>query len=223
MVDYGLMMLLQVFQILIIMPTMHQAHKVVKNNERYLNNYYFQMCWFVLLDIVCDRQGAPNHSSKGLPATSIYGANEFLASYRYSLGASHLSSAAPNSTITSNLSENITKVPQYSSSAEVCKASSETYTTNSIPTNDSNEGVHPNMTQYYKHWIWSRNLFCPQLANSNYLYSNGNPLLSHTLHNNNFNSHNNNAESLNSNSPGQITEINSDDSLESQENDKVNV
>lgn len=175
------------------------------------------------LDIICDRQGTPNHSSKALPTSSMYGTNEFLASYRYSIGSSHLSSAVPNSTITSNLTDNLTKVAQYSSSAaEECKASSETYTTNSIPTNNSNVVVHPNMTQYYKHWIWSRNLFCPQLTNSNYLYSNGNPLLSHTLHNNNFNSHNNNAESLNSNSPGQITEINSDDSLESQENDKVN-
>ncbi|CAH1711679.1 unnamed protein product [Chironomus riparius] len=173
-------------------------------------------------DIVRDRQIAPNHSSKTLPTSPIYGANEFLASYRYSLGSNHLASTLPNSTITSNLSENSTKLVQYASSAESCKASSESYNTSSIPTNDSNEMVHPSMTQYYKHWIWSRNLFCPQLANSNYSYSNGNQLLSHNLHNNNFNSHNNNnSESLNSNSPGQITEINSDDSLESQENDKV--
>ncbi|XP_070496580.1 paired box pox-neuro protein [Chironomus tepperi] len=171
-------------------------------------------------DIICDRQIAPTHNSKALPTSSMYGASEFLASYRYSLGANHLSATVSNSTITSNLTDNLTKVPQYSSSVEACKVSSETFTTNSIPTNDVNEGVHTNMTQYYKHWIWSRNLFCPQLTNSNYLYSNGNPLLSQNLQSNNFNSYNNNAESINSNSPGQTTEINSDDSLESQENEK---
>lgn len=140
------------------------------------------------------------------------------------MGTSPLSSTIPNSTITSSISDNSTKVQQYSSSTESSNASSGAYTTNSIPTNDANDVVHPNMSQYYKHWIWSRNLFCPQLTNSNYLYSSGNPLLSQTIHNKNLNSHNNNnnnAESLNSNSPGQITEINSDDSLESQENDKV--
>lgn len=76
--------------------------------------------------------------------------------------------------------------------------------------------MHP-----YKHWIWSRNLFYPHLTNNNHLsalYANhagafsGSELSS---------SMSNKTESLNSNSPAQVTEINSDDSLDSHDTDKV--
>lgn len=74
------------------------------------------------------------------------------------------------------------------------------------------------MHSFPKHWIWSRNLFYPSIANStsylSYLNSN-NPSVSSI----NLTDSSVKTESLNSNSPVQMTEINSDDSsIDNQDN-----
>lgn len=168
----------------------------------------------MLLTDANDRHLSTPQNSKALSSPSVYaGGHEFLSTYRYTLGSSNM--PCLSATVTSNVIEAQTKDMQYPSSIMNCKISPESYATSA--TND-NSPLHPNMSQYYKHWIWSRNLFCPQLSNANYIYSNGNAFLSSSLNNN---SNNNDSNSNLNHSPGHITEINSDDSTESSEHDQV--
>lgn len=120
-----------------------------------------------------------------------------MSSYRFSLGANYSSSNEPNATVTSNIN-----LPDKSTSID----SSLSYTTQPPSTTTSST-----MHSFPKHWIWSRNLFYPNIANSSsYLsYLNGNTSISST--NLSDQPLNTKTESLNSNSPAQITEINSDD------------
>lgn len=125
--------------------------------------------------------------------------NDYLSSYRFSLGANYSSSNESNATVTSNLNP-----PEKPTSAS---DSSVSYTTQPTSTTTSSATMH----SFPKHWVWSRNLFYPNIANSSsYLsYLNGNSsIMTTNLSDQQINTK---TESLNSNSPAQITEINSDD------------
>ncbi|KAG5675690.1 hypothetical protein PVAND_005574 [Polypedilum vanderplanki] len=141
---------------------------------------------------------------------TIYGTNDFLNSYKYSLGVNY-SSTSSNATITSNIVDSAQKLVQFPTSPIPCKIP-ENYasTTMSGSSNNSNcnNNINNSTSLYYKHWIWrSRNIFYPQLAHLS-SYPDMSPPSNKT-------------ESTNSNSPAQIAEINSDDSLDSHDNEKL--
>jgi hypothetical protein len=123
------------------------------------------------------------------------------------------------------------------SSIPTCKVPVDSYGSPSMTTNAQQQQNHPSIMSpstsvarpsfehihpyLPKHWIWSRNLFYPHLTNNNHLsalYANhGGAFSGSEL----SSSMSNKTESLNSNSPAQVTEINSDDSLDSHDTDKV--
>jgi hypothetical protein len=132
-----------------------------------------------------------------------------------------------NSTITSN---NIAMDLKYPATTIACKVPPESYAT--TPAANSQNPISPiapstssrpfeHMPSYIpKHWLWSRNLFYPHLANGGHLlYSNNNGAFSGSDLSSPRGS--TKTESLNSNSPAQITEINSDDSLDGHDLEKV--
>jgi hypothetical protein len=148
--------------------------------------------------------------------------NEVFNPYRY---MTNPHSSPINSTITSN---NIAMDLKYPSTTISCKAPPESYatsmTSNSQPPPIPSTSVarpFEHMPAYMpKHWIWSRNLFYPHLANgSHLLYSNSSGAFSGSDLSSPRGS--TKTESLNSNSPAQITEINSDDSLDGHDREKV--
>lgn len=122
-----------------------------------------------------------------------------------------------NSTITSNNIASICKVPPESYATSPTANSQQPLT---APSTSSRQFEH--MPSYIpKHWIWSRNLFYPHLANGGHLlYSNNNGAFSGSDLSSPRGS--TKTESLNSNSPAQITEVNSDDSLDGHDLEKVN-
>lgn len=140
----------------------------------------------------------------------MYGSSEFLNSYRYSIAAGQ-SCTNLNATVTSNGIE-AHKHSHYSIPPSIpltIHPTTEQPTTTTTLTNS-----HPNLNTFPKHWMWNRNIFYSNIANStNYLsYLNAN----NALNLSDLSSLSNRSESLNSSSPAQITEINSDDSLDSQ-------
>jgi hypothetical protein len=138
---------------------------------------------------------------------AIYG-NDFLNSYKYSLGVNYPTSASSNATVTSSLVDSAQKLVQFPPSPIPCKIP-ENYAASAMAANNSACNINNTTSLYYKHWIWrSRNIFYPQLAHLSY------PDMSPPS---------NKTESTNSNSPAQIAEINSDDSLDSHDNEKVRV
>lgn len=127
---------------------------------------------------------------------STYSTNDYLSSYRFSLGPNYSSSNEPNATVTSNL--NLSDKPSNG-------------TDSSVPHPLSTMTSSGTMHSFPKHWIWSRNLFYnPNIANStSYLsYLNGNNSSTSNISDQPIYTK---TESINSNSPAQITEINSDD------------
>lgn len=145
------------------------------------------------------------------------------------MGNSH--SSPVNSTITSM---DLKSAVQYPSAPIPCKLPPESYATAHTTNSQTSSTITPstssslnrpfdNMPSYIpKHWIWSRNLFYPHLSSNNHL---------HTLYSNSSGAFSGSdlssprgstkTESLNSNSPAQITEINSDDSLDGDDAEKV--
>jgi hypothetical protein len=175
---------------------------------------FFQQFFSLITDRILENNSYP-HGSKAMPMYSA----EYLSPYRYSLGATHLNS--PNATVTSNSnavdsqSLHIPDTPNpYTTQAPSLPP------TPSLASSSSPSSMHPNLSSFSKHWIWSRNIFYPNFANSaSYLsYLNGNAALSTSSSDLPSISK---SESLNSNSPAQINEINSDDSTDNQ--DVVNV
>lgn len=179
------------------------------------------------------REQSFGHNSKTMPMPHMYSANEFLNPYRYMSGPQASSAISAlhhaNTTISPSPNAPMDLKTQYPSMPVVCKAVTESSyavptTATSVKTETTTSPTsaplltnHPHMASYIpKHWIWGRNLFYPPLGNPNYLqYTNGagsdlsSPRGS------------NKTESLNSNSPVQITEVNSDDSLDNSDVDKV--
>jgi hypothetical protein len=161
--------------------------------------------------------------------SSAYPPNDVFNSYRYSHSSQSL-----NSTVTSPIDlKTVMNFPP--SSIPTCKVPVDSYGSQSMTTNTqqnhpsimspstsvarpSFEHIHPYLP---KHWIWSRNLFYPHLTNNNHLsalYANHSGAFSGSELSSSMS---NKTESLNSNSPAQVTEINSDDSLDSHDTDKV--
>ncbi|CRK99912.1 CLUMA_CG013215, isoform A [Clunio marinus] len=169
---------------------------------------------------LCSDQTNFPQNTKPLSAPTVFPSNnEAFNPYRY-MGGVHSSSL--NTTITSvDL--------KYPTTAMGCKISPETYATSlthntqstSSPTTSTMLNRFENVSSYIpKHWIWSRNLFYPHLSGNNPLvYSNNGTTFSGSDLSSPRGS--TKTESLNSNSPAQITEINSDDSLDAEDSEKV--
>lgn len=146
--------------------------------------------------------------------------------YRF-MGSSHPSSM--NSTITSMDHKSVAQYPTTTIQCKVPPASyAATLAANTQPTATLTPSISAtlnrpfdNMPSYIpKHWIWSRNLFYPHLSGgNNFLYSNSSGAFSGSDLSSPRGS--TKTESLNSNSPAQITEINSDDSLDGEDVEKV--
>lgn len=184
------------------------------NGEKYLNFINFNLFNFYF--VFTDQQNYP-HNSKPISAPPTFPPSEVFNPYRY---MTNPHSSPINSTITSN-------DLKYPATTIACKVPPESYATS--PTNSqppitpSTSVTRPfdHMPSYIpKHWIWSRNLFYPHLANGGHLlYSNNNGAFSGSDLSSPRGS--TKTESLNSNSPAQITEINSDDSLDGHDLEKV--
>lgn len=163
-------------------------------------------------------------SSKPMSSPPIFPPDNVFNPYRF-MGSSHSSS-----TITSM---DLKTVAQYPTTTIACKIPPASYAAtlaiNTQPTMTPAATTtvlsrpFDNMPSYIpKHWIWSRNLFYPHLSGSNsFLYSNSSGAFSGSDLSSPRGS--TKTESLNSNSPAQITEINSDDSLDGEENNKVSL
>lgn len=176
-----------------------------------------------------DQSNYMQNNSKPLSAPPVFSSNDVFNPYRY-MGGSHTSPMS--STITSNGSMDLKSVIQYPPSGISCKIPPESYATSIAANSQSTSTITPststlsrpfdNIPSYIpKHWIWSRNLFYPHLSNSSHLlYSNSSGAFSGSDLSSPRGS--TKTESLNSNSPAQITEINSDDSLDGDEEEKVN-
>lgn len=201
MVVYGLMKLYR-------QTTISRRHQTVVKNQRGLINLsdYFFYTERLL------ESNAYQHSSK-----AIYGANDYLSSYRYSLVANQTNPNQPNATITSN--SNL-----INSQRSICipETSSIAYTTNSISMSTSSTTPSATMHSFPKHWIWGRNLLYPSIANTtSYLsYLNGNTSTATDLTDHPLSTK---TESSLSNSPVQITEVNSDDSSDNQDLETVSI
>ncbi len=148
------------------------------------------------------------HQQNSKQLGNFYGSNELLNSYRYSSGQS-----GSNATVTSSNVAEMQKNSLYSFQSSILPSSPST----SVESSSSialTPPTHHNFSTFSKHWIWNRNIFYSNIANStnylSYLNANGNSNLLNSP------SVSNKSEPDHSSSPAQCAEINSDDSLDNQ-------